>query len=162
MIQQCKILLLTTNQTNEMKKILLVIFSILCFQSYHASAQTYNILIKGGRVIDPKNNIDAIMDVAISAPSGARAKDGKIVLVAKNIDPKQAKQVIDATGLVVVPGLIDIHSHNFPGIRPGDPDPDGFTLRTGITTTVDAGSSGYKTFERFKSRILAKIISMYQ
>lgn len=127
------------------KIILLVIctFSLLTFQS---QAQTYSIIIKGGHVIDPKNNIDEVMDIAVNGT--------KIALVAKNIDPKSAKQVVNAAGLYVTPGLIDIHSHNFHGIRAGDPVPDGFTFRSGITTTVDAGSSGWKSFDRFKAETI--------
>ena len=84
--------------------ILCIFYSILTF------AQEYSIVIKDGHVIDPKNNIDDVMDVAIS--------NGKIVQVAKNIDPKKAVQVVNAKGLYVTPGLIDIHSHNFFGTEP--------------------------------------------
>lgn len=121
---------------------------ITCFLSVNVYAQTYSIVIKGGHVIDPKNRINEVMDIAINGD--------KIVQVAKNIDPKSAKQVVHATGLYVTPGLIDIHSHNFHGIRAGDPVPDGFTFRGGITTTVDAGSSGWKSFPRFKSETIDK------
>jgi len=116
-------------------------------------AQDYTIVIKGGHVIDPKNNINEVMDVAI--------KDDKVALVAKNIDAKQA-QVIDAKGLFVTPGLIDIHSHNFFGTQEdhylGDGfealPPDGFTFRTGVTTVVDCGGAGWKTFNTFKSQTI--------
>lgn len=131
-----------------MNKIILAIictFSVLALQS---QAQTYSIVIKGGHVIDPKNNIDGLMDIAVDG--------NKIVLVAKNIDAKSAKQVVNAVGLYVTPGLIDIHSHNFHGMRAGDPVPDGFTFRSGITTTVDAGSSGWKSFDRFKAETIDK------
>lgn len=119
-----------------------------------ASAQEYNILIKGGHVIDPKNNIDGVMDIAIS--------QGKIAQVAKNIDPKKAIQVVDAKGFYVTPGLIDIHSHNFYGTEPDHAysngtsalPPDGFTFRTGVTTVVDAGGSGWRSFETFKKNVI--------
>jgi dihydroorotase len=68
-------------------------------------AQEYSILLKGGHVIDPKNNINEIMDVAIL--------EDKVVAVSKNIDAKKARQVVDVKGMYVTPGLIDIHSHNF-------------------------------------------------
>ena len=118
-------------------------------------AQEYSILIKGGHVIDPKNNINEVMDVAIQ-------KD-KIVLVAKNIDNKKAAKVIDARGLYVTPGLIDIHSHNFFGTKEdhylGDGfealPPDGFTFRSGVTTVVDAGGAGWRTFNTFKAQTIA-------
>ncbi len=117
-------------------------------------SQPYSIVIKEGRVLDPKNNIDGVVDIAIN--------DGKIVLVAKNIDTKQAVQVINAKGLLVTPGLIDIHSHNFWGTEPDHQyengnlalPPDGFTFRNGVTTVVDAGSSGWRTFPTFKAQTI--------
>ena len=94
------------------------------------------------------------MDVAIS--------NGKIVQVSKNIDPKKAVQVVNAKGLYVTPGLIDIHSHNFFGTEPDHGysngtsalPPDGFTFRTGVTTVVDAGGSGWKSFPTFKQNVI--------
>jgi dihydroorotase len=127
---------------------LCIFYSILTF------AQEYSIVIKDGHVIDPKNNIDDVMDVAIS--------NGKIVQVAKNIDPKKAVQVVNAKGFYVTPGLIDIHSHNFFGTEPDHGysngtsalPPDGFTFRTGVTTVVDAGGSGWKSFPTFKQNVI--------
>lgn len=135
-----------------MKKIFLLIYLSLPLTLLFA--QPYAIVIKDGRVIDPKNNIDAVMDVAIN--------DGKIVQVAKNIDSKGAIQVINAKGLLVTPGLIDIHSHNFWGTEPDHQyengnlalPPDGFTFRNGVTTVVDAGSSGWRTFPTFKAQTI--------
>ena len=117
-------------------------------------AQSYDIVIKGGHVIDPKNNIDAVIDVAVNG--------GKIALVAKNIDPKQAIQVVDAKDMYVTPGLIDIHTHDFYGTEPDHQyeygnlaiAPDGFTFRNGVTTVVDAGSSGWRTFPAFKAQTI--------
>src|SRR5215831_5870309 len=86
------------------RKILLVFFMI--FQAMFSWSQ-YSIVIKDGHVIDPKNNIDAVMDVSIA--------DGKIVAVAKNIDASKATQVVNAKGLYVTPGLVDIHTHDFAG-----------------------------------------------
>lgn len=128
-----------------MKRLSLALI-VICFTAFTSYAQTYSIVIKGGHVIDPKNNINELMDIAITGD--------KIVRVAKDIDPKSATQVVNAAGLYVTPGLIDIHSHNFHGIRAGDPIPDGFTFRTGVTTTVDAGSSGWKSFPRFKAETI--------
>ncbi len=109
-------------------------------------AQKYSIVIKDGHVIDPKNNINSLMDVAI--------QDGKIALVAKNIDAKEGKQVVDAKGSYVVPGLIDIHGHVFFGTMADHYlsngltaiFPDGFTFRVGVTTIADAGGAGWKKF----------------
>jgi len=117
-------------------------------------AQSYDIVIKGGHIIDPKNDIDAVTDIAI--------ENGKIALVSKDIDPKQGIQVVDAKGMYVVPGLIDIHTHDFYGTEPDHQyengnlgiAPDGFTFRNGVTTVVDAGSSGWRTFPTFKSQTI--------
>jgi dihydroorotase len=126
----------------------------LLFASLQVQSQTYAIVIKGGHVVDAKNNIDAIMDVAID--------DGKIALVAKNIDAGKANQVVDAKGLYVTPGLIDIHGHVFAGTEPDHYlsnglvalPPDGFTFRVGVTTIVDAGGAGWKSFATFKKNII--------
>ncbi|MDR3711979.1 MAG: amidohydrolase/deacetylase family metallohydrolase [Puia sp.] len=116
--------------------------------------QSFDIVIRGGHVIDPKNNIDALMDVGI--------KDGKIAAVAKHVDTANARQVVNAGGFYVTPGLIDIHTHDFFGTEPDHYlsnglsaiAPDGFTFRNGVTTVVDAGSSGWKSFAAFKKNII--------
>jgi dihydroorotase len=118
-------------------------------------AQSYDLLIKNGRVIDPKNNIDAILDVGIT--------NGKIERVAKDISATQSKKVVDASGLIVAPGLIDIHTHVFVG---GTPDvfangtysvsADDFSFKSGVTTIVDAGTSGWRNFPIFKSNVIDK------
>src|SRR3546814_3824081 len=97
------------------------------------------------------------------AHAAIKGKEGKIALIAKNIDPNLAVQVIDATGLYITPGIIDIHTHDFWGTNMGGINykdgphgiqPDGFTLRTGVTTVVDAGSSGWRDFEKFKRQTI--------
>lgn len=137
-----------------MIKTIFFLFSLFYIGGNFADAQLYNILIKGGHVIDPKNNINSLMDIAI--------KDGKIALVAPNIDTSKAKQVVEAKGFYVTPGLIDIHTHDFYGNH-SDQDlmdatsavvPDGFTFRVGVTTVVDAGSSGWRTFPLFKEQTI--------
>lgn len=137
-----------------MKKTLFIFSFVLSLIPGFVSSQIFNIVIKDGHVIDPKNNIDEIMDVAIS--------NGKIARVAKSIDTTSAVQVINAKDMYVTPGLIDIHSHNFYGSHPDQAVmdgmlavlPDGFTFRAGVTTVVDAGSSGWKTFPLFKERVI--------
>jgi dihydroorotase len=96
-----------------MKKLFLILFSVLtCYASTSAQTATplYDIVVKGGHVIDPKNGIDQVIDIAV--------KQGKIVKVEKNINGADAKQVVDATDLIVSPGLIDLHSHVFAGTQP--------------------------------------------
>lgn len=137
-----------------MKKLLFFFIVALCCFQFTAIGQTYQIIIKGGRVIDPKNNLDRIMDIAISGDT--------IAHIAENIAAEEGRQVINAQGMLVTPGLIDIHSHNFFGTQPNYSysdgfnalPPDGFTFRTGVTTVVDAGGSGWKTFETFKQQTI--------
>ncbi|HEX9512501.1 MAG TPA: amidohydrolase/deacetylase family metallohydrolase [Puia sp.] len=132
---------------------LYILLAILCAGQL-VRAQQYAIVIKGGHVIDPKNNIDEVMDIAID--------DGKIADIAKNIDGKRAVQVVDASGLYVTPGLIDIHTHVFYGTEPDHTYgngmasivPDGFTFRTGVTTVVDAGCAGWRNFPLFKRQVI--------
>jgi dihydroorotase len=131
-----------------------IISVILLATTCFANAQSYSAIIKGGHVIDPKNNIDEIMDVAIN--------DGKIVMVAKNIDAKAGVKIIDARDMYVTPGLIDMHVHVFYGTRYDQAlmdggtsvSPDAFSFRAGVTTFVDAGSSGWRHFPDFKKQII--------
>lgn len=116
--------------------------------------QPYDILLKGGHLLDAKNQIDALQDVAIAR--------GRVAAVAANIAPDQARKVIDVTGLYVAPGFIDLHTHVFTGIEPRNTIgggvhsmwADGFTLRAGVTTAVDAGSSGWRNFPAFQQYII--------
>jgi dihydroorotase len=87
--------------------------------------------------------------------------NGKVAAVAARIDPAAAFKVVDVSGLHVTPGLIDIHVHVYAGTGErgsyaGDNSvyPDGFTLRSGVTTVVDAGCSGWRNFEDFKGRVI--------
>jgi dihydroorotase len=113
----------------------------------------YDLLLQGGRVIDAKNGINAVRDVAI--------KDGRIAAVEPHIDAAQALKTVNAAGLYVTPGLVDIHVHVFAGTGErasyaGDNSvyPDGFTFRVGVTTVADAGCAGWRNFEDFKSRVI--------
>ena len=124
----------------------------LCVAGSLAAQPTYDLLLKGGTVIDPKNNLNARRDVAISG--------GKIAAVEASIDAAKAKKVIDVAGLYVAPGFIDLHVHVFYGDGPSYSDgglsvlPDAFSFRSGVTTMVDAGTAGSKNFEIFKKRII--------
>jgi dihydroorotase len=126
---------------------------LLLFVPLILQAQEIDLLIKHGHVFDPKNSIDAIMDVAIA--------EGKILQIAASIPAEKAKKVVDATGLYVCPGLIDIHTHVFVGSQPGQfadginsLSPDDFTFRAGVTTVVDAGTSGWRNFPQFKEQVI--------
>lgn len=119
-----------------------------------SSAQSYELLIKGGHVIDIKNNLDGVMDIAVS--------EGKIAEVNSNIAISTAAKVIDASGLYVSPGFIDIHSHNFYGVNPHSEysngynalRPDDQNFRSGVTTVVDVGGSGWRDFVQFKEQVI--------
>lgn len=112
-----------------------------------APAADYDLLLEGGHVIDARNGTSAIRDVAI--------KDGRIAAVAAHIDPRAAFKIVDVSGLYVTPGLIDLHFHAYAGgTYPRGVHPDGFTFRTGVTTVVDPGSSGWRTFDDFKTRVI--------
>ncbi len=113
----------------------------------------YDVLLRGGRVVDPKNGIDGLFDVAVN--------NGKIAAVQPSIDAGLAKQVLDVKGMVVTPGLVDIHVHLFhtTGVAnawAGDNSvrPDDFSFRSGVTTMADAGSSGWRNFETFRHTVL--------
>ena len=132
-----------------------ILFLLACLlPAQTLQAQMIDILLKGGHVIDSKNNINSQMDVAIV--------DGKISQVAPDIPIKNVKTVIDVSGLYVTPGLIDMHVHAFHGTDPGSYiangwdalPPDGFTFRAGVTTVVDAGSSGWRNFRVFKEQTI--------
>ena len=117
------------------------------------SAQQYDLVLKNGHVIDPKNRISATRDIAIAG--------GKIAAVANDIPASQGRRSADLKGLYVTPGLVDIHVHVYAGTGQrnsyaGDNSvyPDGFTLRAGVTTVVDAGSTGWRDFPDFKDKIV--------
>jgi dihydroorotase len=112
----------------------------------------YDLVLKGGHVIDAKNRINAVRDVAIA--------NGRIAAVAENIPASDARRTVDARSLYVTPGLIDIHTHVFAATMDREYTgefavrPDGFTFRNGVTTVVDAGSSGWRNFEQFKRLVI--------
>ncbi|HWO38576.1 MAG TPA: amidohydrolase family protein, partial [Candidatus Acidoferrum sp.] len=124
-----------------------------------AQTPRYDLLLKGGHVIDPANHIDEVRDVAVL--------QGKIAAVDKNIPPDQAGKVVDVSNLYVTPGLIDIHYHVGHGGAPLDwfavdarahalplGIPADLALQSGVTTIVDAGTSGAETFLQEKEEVI--------
>ena len=114
---------------------------------------SYDLLLKGGHVIDGKSKTSAVLDVAVAG--------GKIVAIAPDIPAAKAAKVVNVSGLYVTPGLIDMHVHVYAGTGQrgaycGDNSvyPDGFTFRSGVTTVADAGSSGWRNFPDFKDRVI--------
>jgi dihydroorotase len=124
-----------------------------------AQTAAYDLVLKGGHVIDPANHLDEVMDVAVSK--------GKIAAVAKDIPADKVGKVVDVTGLVVTPGLIDIHVHVTHGGAPLNwfaPEarahaaplgvPADLALQSGVTTVVDAGTAGAETFLQEKEEVI--------
>jgi dihydroorotase len=132
---------------------LLGLLVLVGFSSRAAAQPKYDLLLKGGHVIDPRNGTSAVRDLAIA--------EGKVAALAPRIDPADAFKTVDVSGLYVVPGLVDIHVHVFAGTGEkgsyaGDNSlyPDGYTLRAGVTTVADAGCAGWRNFEEFKLRVI--------
>jgi dihydroorotase len=134
------------------KKIALTLAMVVSILATPVAAQKYDLLLQGGHLVDPRNNVNGIRDVAISA--------GKIAAIAPKI-AGDAAITVDASGLFVTPGLVDIHAHVYAGT--GEPRsyagdnsvyPDVVAPRSGVTTVVDVGGSGWRSFEDFKQRII--------
>lgn len=106
----------------------------------------YDLLIKGGRVIDPSQKIDGVMDVAVSG--------AKIAAIQSNIDPGGVARVIDAIGRIVTPGLIDVHTHVYDGLLNNGANPDMVGVNQGVTTVVDGGSAGHAIFAGFPKYVI--------
>jgi dihydroorotase len=111
-------------------------------------APAFDTVVRGGRLIDPKNGIDGVRDIGI--------RKGRIAAIAPKLDPGAAK-IIDATGLIVTPGLIDTHAHVYEHVS-GDfgLNPDLVGIRTGVTTVVDQGGPSALTFDGFRKFIVEK------
>ena len=131
-----------------------LLFAGLAGLTSGAQAPQYDLLIRNGHVVDPQNAVDGVMDVAIAG--------GKIARVAAGIGPELARTVVDAKGLHVVPGLIDIHAHVFYGterdayLSNGEQavPPDSHSFRSGQTTLVDVGGAGWRNFPQFKEQVI--------
>ena len=132
----------------------LCVLFLVASLSAQVHAQQFDMLLKNGHVIDPKSSVSDVRDIGIT--------DGRVVEVGVNLAPDRADQVIDATGLYVTPGLIDIHAHVFHGTEEDaylsnsylSLPPDGFTFRSGVTTVVDVGGAGWRNFRQFKTQVI--------
>ena len=106
----------------------------------------YDLLLKNGTVIDPSQRLNDRMDVAIS--------EGRIQAVERSIPESGASKCVDVSGLLVVPGLVDIHTHVAGGIGGLCVDADRYCLPDGVTTAVDAGSTGHLLFRAFSELVI--------
>ncbi len=113
-----------------------------------SSGKAYELLIKGGRVLDTSQNIDAVCDVAIIA--------GKIARVEANIPSGMARETINAEGKIVTPGLIDLHTHVLPYVGAYGIEPDPYCLHRGVTTVIDAGTPGAFSFAAFRKFVIER------
>ena len=118
-----------------------------------ARSDRYDILLKAGHVLDPKNDVDAVRDIAV--------RNGRIVAIGENLSDSDAKITLDVAGLYVTPGLIDLHFHAFAGTENGSITaglssifPDHVTFGSCVTTVVDVGSSGWRRFEDFRRTVI--------
>lgn len=113
----------------------------------------YDLLIKSGRIIDPAQQLDAQLDIAINGD--------KIACLSENISPAESNQVINAQGKIVTPGLIDSHCHVYSKQEPPGTEPDTVGINQGVTTVVDGGSAGQATFADFKKEIATARTTVY-
>ena len=108
----------------------------------------YDLLVTGGTVVDPSQGINELLDVAFH--------NGKVATGGKSIPDSKAMEVVDAHGKYVVPGLIDLHVHNYWGVSHYGIDPDITNISKGVTTAIDAGSAGAATFAAFRKYVLER------
>ncbi|MBV9356953.1 MAG: amidohydrolase/deacetylase family metallohydrolase [Chloroflexi bacterium] len=107
----------------------------------------FDVVVRGGRVVDPSQELDRVADVGI--------RGGRIAAIAPDLLSQGVHgDVVDARGLLVTPGWVDLHTHVFWGGAPLGIEPDPHCLRRGVTTAVDAGSAGASTFPAFKRYVI--------
>src|SRR5262252_8901739 len=121
------------------------------------SQAMFDVIVRGGRVVDPSQGLDTVTDVATIGP--------RIAAVGTDLLKQGLRgEVIDARGLVVTPGWIDLHTHVYWGVAPLGVEADPNCLRRGVTTAVDAGSAGASTFPGFQRYVidisLTRVVAM--
>src|SRR5262245_34806574 len=107
----------------------------------------YDLILRGGRVIDPSQHLDAVAEVAFAA--------GKVARVGSRLDAGPATDIHDVTGCIVAPGLIDLHTHVYWGGTSLGIDAEEFCRTSGVTTAVDTGSAGPGNFAGFRRHVIA-------
>ena len=106
----------------------------------------YELLLKGGRVIDPSQSFNAPADVALAG--------GRIAAIARDIDAAESERTVPVAGQIVTPGLVDLHTHGFAGVSHWGVDLDQYCIPRGVTTAIDAGTSGSDSFEGFRRLVI--------
>lgn len=113
------------------------------------AAPQYDLLVRGGRLIDPSQEVSSERDVAIS--------NGKVAAIAEKIDPSTSRTVMDARGMIVTPGLVDVHVHVYDGVAPLGIPADPNCIAKGVTTVLDAGSAGAHTFPGLRKYVIRMV-----
>lgn len=111
-----------------------------------AQARKYELLLKGARVIDPSQSFNGLADVAITG--------GRIAAMARDINPAESERIVPVAGQIITPGLVDLHTHGFAGVSHWGLDIDRHCLGRGVTTAIDAGTSGSDSFEGFRRLVI--------
>src|SRR5262249_25040162 len=111
-------------------------------------AMTYDLILRGGRVIDPSQKLDAVMDVAFA--------DGKVARIGQGLKAEASTDVREVPGAIVTPGLIDLHTHVYWGGTALGIDAKDFCRRSGVTTAIDTGSAGPGNFVGFRKHVIEK------
>jgi dihydroorotase len=112
------------------------------------AGRTYELLLKGGRVIDPSQSFNGPADVAIAS--------GRIAAIARDIDAAESDKTVPVAGQIVIPGLVDLHTHGFAGVSHWGVDLDQYCIARGVTTAIDAGTSGSDSFEGFRRLVIER------
>src|SRR5205809_3927120 len=109
---------------------------------------SYDLILRGGRVVDPSQKLDAVTDVAFA--------DGKVARIGTGLRPDAKTDVHDVSGRIVTPGLIDLHTHVYWGGTSLGVDAEDFCRRSGVTTAVDTGSAGPGNFAGFRKHVIER------
>src|SRR5215510_843403 len=109
---------------------------------------TYDLVLRGGRVIDPSQKLDAVTDVAFS--------QGKVARIGAGLQAPAGADIRDVSGTIVTPGLIDLHTHVYWGGTSLGVDAEDFCRRSGVTTAVDTGSAGPGNFAGFRKHVIER------
>ena len=125
-----------------------LLFGTLPTAFAQAPERKYQLLLKGGRIIDPSQSMNGVADLAIAG--------GKVAAIAPQIDPSEATRTVRVGGQIVTPGLIDLHVHGFAGLSHWGLDLDPYCIARGVTTAIDAGTSGADTFDGFRRHVIER------